>query len=77
MKIKKINKITNETVEKLRGTESYSKVRIKVLKNALASTDYKAIKFAEGEMTAEEFQPIKEQRARWRAEINSLEMNEV
>ena len=32
------------------------------LKRKLASTDYEAIKFAEGEISAEDFAPIKEQR---------------
>ena len=36
-------------------------------------TDYIAIKFAEGEMTAEEFAPYKEQRHAWRQRINELE----
>lgn len=47
--------------------------RIVELKGLLASTDYKAIKYAEGEMDAEEYAPTKIQRASWRAEINSLE----
>ena len=47
--------------------------RIEMLKMCLRDTDYQAIKYAEGEMTAEEFAPIKEQRKAWRAEINALE----
>ena len=43
------------------------------LKIKLRNTDYQAIKFAEGELSAEEFAPIKEQRKAWRAEINQLE----
>lgn len=43
------------------------------LKELLASTDYQAIKFAEGRMTAEEYAPIGEQRQAWRDEINRLE----
>lgn len=41
--------------------------------NKLNATDYKALKFAEGELSVEEFAPIKEQRKAWRAEINQLE----
>jgi uncharacterized membrane protein YgaE (UPF0421/DUF939 family) len=41
--------------------------------NKLDATDYKALKFVEGELTEEEFAPIKEQRKAWRAEINQLE----
>jgi hypothetical protein len=41
--------------------------------NKLDATDYQTLKFAEGELTEEEFAPIKEQRKAWRAEINRLE----
>lgn len=47
--------------------------RIGELKRMLDKTDYQAIKFAEGEMTAKEFAPVKAQRAAWRAEINEIE----
>lgn len=43
------------------------------LKMKLADTDYQAIKFAEGAMTAAEYAPYKADRAKWRAEINELE----
>ena len=46
---------------------------IKELKAKLEATDYQAIKFAEGVMSAEEYAPIKEQRQAWRARINELE----
>lgn len=49
------------------------KFKIVELKDKLFNTDYQAIKFAEGEMSATEFAPIREQRRAWRAEINSLE----
>lgn len=43
------------------------------LKRRLQDTDYMAIKYAEGELNATEYAPIKEQRIQWRAEINRLE----
>ena len=46
---------------------------ISQLKKALSDTDYKAIKFAEGEINPEEYLPIKNQRAEWRAKINKLQ----
>lgn len=46
---------------------------IQELKKLLASTDYKAIKFAEGLLTEEEFAPIRQQRQEWRNKINELE----
>lgn len=39
----------------------------------LQSTDYKAIKFAEGLISAEEYAPIKEARQELRNRINELE----
>lgn len=47
--------------------------QIRGLKNYLASTDYQAIKYAEGELSAEDFAETKEQRRAARAEINQLE----
>lgn len=46
---------------------------ISQLKKALSDTDYKAIKYAEGELTAEEYAPDKEQRAYWRQRINLIQ----
>lgn len=43
------------------------------LKSLLAETDYKAIKYAEGELTEEEYAEMKEQRKQWRIQINELE----
>lgn len=43
------------------------------LKRNLEATDYQAIKFAEGELSEEEYAPVREQRRAWRAEINVLE----
>ena len=49
------------------------RTKINVLKNKLYDTDYKAIKYAEGLLSEEEYAPIKEQRQTWRNEINTLE----
>lgn len=49
--------------------------QIQILKGKLLNTDYKAIKYAEGEITAEEYEPIRAQRREWRKEINELEKN--
>ena len=40
----------------------------------LRQTDYKAIKFAEGELSESEYAPIREQRRQCRNAINMLEM---
>ena len=48
-------------------------LRIEVYKKYLRDTDYQAIKFAEGEMTAEEYAPIRAKRQKWRELINKYE----
>lgn len=50
-----------------------AKARIFELKNFLAATDYKAIKYAEGALTADEYEPDRQARAGARTEINRLE----
>ena len=47
--------------------------RIVELKTMLFDTDYKAIKYAEGLISEEEYEIIKRQRQAWRNEINMLE----
>ena len=47
--------------------------RIVEVKANLIRTDYLALKYAEGEITESEYEPILEQRREWRAEINELE----
>lgn len=49
------------------------RLEIQQLKKQLSDTDYKAIKYAEGELTAEEYAPDKEQRAYWRQRINLIQ----
>lgn len=46
---------------------------IAVRKQKLTATDYKAIKFAEGSISADEYAETKAQRETWRQEINTLE----
>lgn len=46
---------------------------IAVRKQKLADTDYQALKFAEGSLSADEYAVTKEQREIWRREINTLE----
>ena len=48
--------------------------RIDELKALLKDSDYRAIKYAEGFYTDEEYQPYKEQRQAYRDEINELEL---
>lgn len=60
-------------VDRVITEEEKAKARINELKLLLAKTDFQAIKFAEGELSAEEYLPIKQKRRSYRAEINSLE----
>ena len=50
--------------------------RIAELHQLLEDSDYKAIKYAEGWITAEDYASIKTQRQEWRDEINLLESDE-
>lgn len=51
--------------------------QIVMLKQNLADTDYKAIKYAEGLISDEEYGEIKALRQQWRDEINRLESEVV
>ena len=53
------------------------RIEIQQLKKQLSDTDYKAIKYAEGILTEEEYAPDKLQRAYWRERINLLEQEYV
>lgn len=59
---------TPEDIQK----EEYA-AEIQTLKQSLAETDYKAIKYAEGVMTDEDYQATGIQRQAWRRRINELE----
>lgn len=48
---------------------------INQLKSNLAATDYIAIKYAEGWITAVDYLPTKQQRQTWRDRINELELS--
>lgn len=72
MKVVINGKVVDIEIEET-ALEISAEVRIAELKQRLADTDYKAIKYAEGEMTAEEYAETKAQRRAWRAEINALE----
>ena len=65
-------RVTNEPTE-AEVAEMEMVAEIERLKEQLAATDYKAIKHAEGWLTADEYAPIKAQRQQWRARINELE----
>ena len=51
-------------------------MQIEALKEALAATDYKALKYFEGWLTDEEYAPIKAERQAIREQINLLEDGE-
>lgn len=63
-----VDRYTAEELAKINAIK-----RVAELKANLKATDYQAIKFAEGEMSADEFAPVKAQRISWRVEINALE----
>ena len=59
-------------VERVITEEEKAQTRIAELKSLLASTDYQAIKYAEGQISHVDYEPTKLQRQAWRDEINSL-----
>lgn len=61
--------VNGDVILKLKTPET----KIAELKANLNATDYQAIKFAEGVLSASEYKAIKEQRQAWRDEINELE----
>ena len=63
--VEEFDKITSISVEQ----------QIIELKQQLLDTDYKAIKYAEGWITEEEYAPIKAERQKIRDKINELENN--
>lgn len=54
--------------------EELDSQKIAELKQLLASTDYKAIKYAEGLICEQDYALVKKQRQLWREEINLLEV---
>ena len=74
--LSKYTQITEQEFNQLKTERSntiQAKARIAELKRNLQNTDYQAIKYAEGELSAEDYASTKAQRQSWRAEINQLE----
>lgn len=63
----------NEIIYREMTEEEKQIKRVEELKKKLSDTDYQAIKYAEGEISEEDYAPIKAQRKAWREEINKLE----
>lgn len=63
-----VDRYTEDELELIAKTN-----RIAELKAKLEETDYMAIKVLDGELTEEDYAPIKEQRASWRKEIRECE----
>jgi len=62
-----------QIVSKLKDASVLKVERILELKKLLLSTDYIALKHADGELTDEEYAETKAKRHAWRLEINELE----
>lgn len=74
MRYLKNGKMVEATKEMEEGILRFdAKCEIEELKKYLADTDYMAIKFAEGILSAEDYAEAREKRAAWRESINSLE----
>lgn len=57
---------SNKRIEDIQG-------EINAMKQLLNNTDYKALKYAEGEISAEDYAETKAKRQHWRDRINELE----
>ena len=68
-----VREMTAEEIAEMEAHQPPVSVRIEMLKEELASTDYKAIKYAEGWLSEKEYAPIKAARQAMRDEINALE----
>ena len=62
-----------EEAEFNKSAEVSIETQINELKEKLRETDYKAIKYAEGLISEEDYAVIKKQRQEWRDKINELE----
>ena len=69
-----INGVTRDMTieEQAEMMQQSAQEQIAALKQQLTDTDYKAIKYAEGWITAEDYAATKAQRQVWRDEINAL-----
>lgn len=68
-----INRRTPSAEELIVDNKQIVLKEIKELKQKLFDTDYQAIKYAEGQLTADEYGATKIQRQVWRNRINELE----
>lgn len=70
-----INGITRDMTaqELVQLPQPSTETQIESLKQQLADTDYKAIKYAEGLISAEDYAATKAKRQAWRDQINALE----
>ena len=72
-----VNGIDREaTEEEIAELQPTIQEQIEMLKQQLKDTDYKAIKFAEGFISDEDYAETKALRQAWRDEINRLESEE-
>lgn len=76
MKIYDNGIIREATAEEIAQLQPTVEEQIAGLKQNLADTDYKAIKYAEGLISDEDYAETKALRQAWRDEINRLESEE-
>lgn len=72
----KLSKINKEQILARRPIK-VKEYQIARLKKKLEDSDYKAIKYAEGFISEEDYAPIKEERQNYRTQINQLELEIV
>lgn len=65
--------VIEDEIKKIAQNTMLLKQEIVELKQKLKDTDYKAIKYAEGQLSEEEYASTKAERQSWRDRINELE----
>ena len=71
-----VREMTEEEIAEIEKQAPTTEQQILELKQKLEDTNDQAIKYAEGWLTDEEYEPIKLQRQEWRDEINRLQNEE-
>lgn len=71
-----VREMTEEEIAEIEKQAPTTEQQILELQQKLHNTTDQAIKYAEGWLTDEEYEPIKLQRQEWRDEINRLQNEE-
>ena len=66
-------KMTDEEISAIKNQPRDIQGEMEEIKEKLSATDYKCLKHIDGDLTDEEYEPVKLQRKEWRKQYNDLE----